>query len=102
MTKLILATTSKYRLDSFRFLDLDFISQGSNVDEYFEGRPNSPEELVRHLSKLKAESVAKTHNTGIVIGFDTVGCINGKILEKPKSRNEAFERLKSLSGNKHK
>jgi len=30
--------------------------------------------------------------------MDSVGYFNGKILEKPKSREEGFERLKSLSG----
>jgi len=99
MTKIILATSSPYRLEAFRFLDLDFIAQGSNVDEYFNGRPNSPEELVLHLAKLKADAVAKSYNSGVIIGFDSIGWYNGQVLEKPKSRNEAFQRLKSLSGN---
>lgn len=101
MTKLILATTSPYRIEAFRFLGLDFVAEGSNVDEHFGGRPNNPEELVLQLAKLKAEAVARNHSEGIIIGFDSVGWFNGKILEKPKSREEAFNRLKSLSGNTH-
>jgi len=99
MQKIILATTSPYRQEAFGFLDLDFIAEGSNVDEKFEGRPDNPEKLVKHLAKLKAESVASSHKEGIVIGFDSVGWFEGEILEKPESKDEAFDRLKKLSGN---
>lgn len=101
MTKIILATSSPYRQESFRFLDLDFVAQSSDVDEYFDGRPDLPEKLVLHLAKLKAGAVAKKNNTWIVIGFDSIGWYNWEILEKPKSRQEVFQRLKSLSGNNH-
>lgn len=101
MTKIILATASPYRQKAFHFLGLDFVAQTSDVDESFDGRPDSPEELVLHLAKLKAEAVAKHHDLGIVIGFDSVGWFNKQILEKPKSREKAFQRLKSLSGNNH-
>ena len=60
----------------------------------------NPEELIKTLSKLKAEAVAKNHSDAIIIGMDSIGCFNDKILEKPKSKEDAFERLKSLSGNK--
>jgi len=99
MAKIILATSSPYRQKAFRFLDLDFVAKGSDVDEYFDGRPDSPEELVLHLAKLKADAIAKNYDSGIIIGFDSVGWYKGQILEKPKSKEEAFQRLKTLSGN---
>jgi len=97
MTKIILATTSPYRREAFGFLGIDFEAEGSGVDESQVER-NNPEELVKQLSKLKAEAVAKNHSEAIVIGMDSVGYFNGQILEKPKSREEAFDRLKRLSG----
>lgn len=100
MPKIILATTSPYRIEAFKFLEIDFIAEGSKVDES-EADRNNPEDLVKELSKLKTESVAKNHSDAIVIGMDSVGFFNGGILEKPKSREEGFERLKSLSGNSH-
>jgi septum formation protein len=100
MTKLILATSSPFRLKAFDYLDLEFIAQSSNVDERFEGRPTDPKKLVKCLAKLKAEHIAKEYSEGIVIGFDSVGCHKKHILEKPKSRQVAYYRLKALSGNK--
>jgi len=98
MTKIILATTSPYRREAFTFLKIDFEAVGSNIDESVIDR-NNPEELVKQLSKLKAEAVAKNHPDAIVIGMDSVGYFNGKIFEKPKSKEEQFNRLKNLSGN---
>jgi septum formation protein len=98
MPKIVLATTSPYRIEAFKFLGIDFEAKGSNVDES-QAERNNPEELVKMLSKLKAEAVAKDYPDAIVIGMDSVGCFNGQILEKPKSREEGLERLKSLSEN---
>lgn len=100
MPKIILATTSPHRKEAFGFLGIDFEAKGSNVDESKVGR-NNPEDLVKALSKLKAEAVAKDYFDAIVIGFDSVGFFEGQILEKPKSKEEAFQILKSLSGKKH-
>jgi len=85
MTKIILATTSPYRKEAFGFLGIDFEVEGSEIDESQVPR-NNPEELVKQLSKLKAEAVAKNRPDAIVIGMDSVGYFNGKILEKPKSK----------------
>ena len=100
MPKIILATTSSYRIQAFKFLGIDFEAEGSKVNESETDR-NNPEELVKELSKLKAEAVAQNHPDAIIIGMDSVGYFNGKILEKPKSREEGFERLKLLSGKNH-
>lgn len=100
MQKIILATTSPYRKETFGYLGIPFETEGSNVDETKLER-NDPEELVRNLSKLKAEAVAKNHSDTIVIGMDSVTYFNGQILEKPKSKEEDFQRLKTLSGKSH-
>ncbi|MFA6190092.1 MAG: Maf family protein [Candidatus Staskawiczbacteria bacterium] len=100
MRKIILATTSPYRIKAFKFLGIDFEPQASSVDESLIERKD-PENLVKALSKLKAKAVAKNYADAIIIGFDSVGYFNGQILEKPKSKEEAFKRLSSLSGNNH-
>ena len=98
--KIILATTSPYRKEIFGYLGIPFEAEGSKVDESQLER-NNPEELVKSLSKLKAEAVAKDHQDSIVIGMDSVAYFDGKILEKPKSKEEESQRLKELSGKKH-
>ncbi len=100
MTKVILATTSPYRKEAFAFLGVDFEARGSNIDES-QVKRNNPEELVKELSKLKAEAVAKEYSDAIIVGMDSVGYFNGKILEKPKTKEETFHRLRSLSENNH-
>jgi len=100
MPKIILATTSPYRKEVFGYLGIPFEAEGSNLDES-QAERNNPEELVKTLSKLKTDSVAKNHLDAIVIGLDSVGFFEGKILEKPKSKEEAFQRLRSLSGKKY-
>ena len=98
MTKLILATTSPYRQQAFRMIGVEFTPEASGVDEHSIERPESPEELVLFLAKLKADAVAKKHSSGIIIGFDSIGYFDGSVLEKPKTREEAFQRLRALSG----
>jgi septum formation protein len=78
-------------------LGIDFKSEPSNVDEQFRDRPTNPRELTALLAKMKAESIAARHSATMIFGFDSVGYHNGCILEKPKSREEAFNRLKTLS-----
>jgi septum formation protein len=99
MQQLILATASVHRREAFAQLGLDFTTEASDVDERTSERPTSPEELVLNLAKLKASEIAKKHTSGIVIGFDSVGWFNGTILEKPATRTQGSERLKTMSGN---
>ena len=100
MPKIILATTSPYRIEAFEFLGINFQAEGSKVDES-QAERKEPEKLVEILSRMKAEAVAKNHKDSIVIGMDSVAYFEGRILEKPKSREEDFERLKALSGKQH-
>ena len=99
--KIILATSSPHRKRTFKTLGINFIAEGSNVDEYRTDRPTNPRELVQCLARLKAEAVAERHSEGIVDGFDSVAYFREEIFEKPKSREEAYERLKRLSRKQH-
>ncbi len=62
----------------------------------------TPEELVKCLALQKAQNVAKmADGDALVIGADTVVCIDGRVLGKPKDEAEAKEMLKLLSGREH-
>ena len=98
--QVILATSSRYRQNAFTFLGIPFMAKPSRIDESAVSRTD-PKKLVRTLAKSKAETVARNHAQAIVIGLDSVGFFRGAILEKPKSRQEAFDRLRQLSGKMH-
>ncbi len=78
-----------------------FDIQPSSADETADGLP--PDELVLELSRRKAFEVAcrKGNEGKIVIGSDTVVALDGRILGKPKTEEEAFSMLSSLSGRSH-
>ncbi|MCJ7811802.1 Maf family protein [bacterium] len=60
-----------------------------------------PEERTIALSHKKASAVLDRVYEGIVIGADTIVCLEGEILGKPKSKEEAKAMLLKLSGKTH-
>lgn len=62
----------------------------------------SPREAVEKLARQKAEAVAKgLEGSFAVIGADTVVSVDGRILGKPGSREEAAEMLGRIQGRAH-
>lgn len=62
---------------------------------------SSPENYVTILAESKAKYVSDKYPDSWIIGADTVVVINGKILGKPSSRDDARTMLKELSGQTH-
>ncbi len=68
---------------------------------------SDPSEVVSSLSRQKAENVNELISDrddcslALIIGADTVVYANDKILGKPKTHEEAFDMIKSLSGKTH-
>ena len=106
MLKIILASQSKVRkkiLDEHNILNE---VRPSNVDEDIVKssllkEKASPEIISKNLAELKANKISQKKNEEIVIGADSVIDLNGKIISKPSSREEAMEILKKLNGKKH-
>ena len=96
MDRIVLATKSPFRIEGFAELGFSFESREADIDEKFLGRPKNPSDLVLELAKRKANNVAMHYESGLTIGCDSVAYLDKKILEKPISRNEAFQRLKKL------
>lgn len=61
----------------------------------------SPAELVSDHAFHKARAIAKTIPDGIVIGADTVGECQGRILGKPVDAEHARQMLELMSGKEH-
>lgn len=95
--KLILASGSKQRRDIFDMIGFKYEIITSIAEE--KSNNSNPIEYVKELSKIKANSVKEQiKEKAIIIAADTVICMNNKIYEKPKSKEEAFNNMKEMSG----
>ena len=106
MSKIILASKSKVRAEILKKNHIDFEVSPSSIDE--DNVKNSllsegatPELISKNLAELKANSVSKKHQDKIVLGADSVIDLNGELISKPKSRDNALNILKKLNGKKH-
>ena len=99
--RLILASKSPRRYELLKQMGLHFDVVQSSVEEEKVVRDESPREHVIRLSEEKARDVGKTYPDSWVLGADTVVYIDGIILGKPKTREEALDMLRRLSGQEH-
>jgi septum formation protein len=99
--KLILASASPRRAEILRSAGLPFSVLHSAIDET--PLPNeTPNALVHRLAGEKADLVAaRSVGPAIVIAADTVVALDGHILNKPRSTDEARSMLQNLSGRAH-
>jgi len=98
--RLILASKSPRRYDLLKQMGLNFEVIPSTVEEVF-AQAESPREHVVRLAEAKALDVGNRFPENWVIGADTIVYVDGIILGKPKSREEALEMLRLISGKEH-
>ena len=60
-----------------------------------------PEIISKNLAEIKANKVSINNNSYLVLGADSVIDLDGEIISKPNSRDEALIILKKLNGRKH-
>ena len=95
--KLILASSSKQRREILNNLGLKYEVVKSLVEE--SSLNTDPCEYVKDLSRDKANSVAgQVKEKAVIIAADSIIYMDGKIYEKPKNKEEAFENMKKMSG----
>lgn len=100
MYKLILASQSPRRRDFLKNMGLEFEIYEACIDEKVNDGELVGPYVVRMASK-KADTVIKEHTDAVVIGADTVIALEGRILGKPKDREDALNMILSLSGKRH-
>lgn len=101
MTKrLILASQSPRRKELLNLLQIPYSIIASRTEEKL-NRNLSPEENVQCLAEQKASAVLAENPDAVVIGADTMVCIDGECLGKPHDREEAAHMLRRLSGRSH-
>ncbi|MBT6326443.1 MAG: septum formation protein Maf [Bdellovibrionales bacterium] len=102
MNHLILASSSKYRIELLSRLNIPFESKSPEIDEeLIKNQIKNPIELVEKLSILKAKKIYKNYPSATIIGSDQIICLDQTIFDKPLSLENAILQLKKLSGNIH-
>jgi len=106
MFNVILASKSKVRKEILNNNNINCEVIPSNIDEdiFKESlirEKASPEIISKNLSELKANKISNKKPNAIVIGADSVIDLEGEIISKPKSREEALEILKKLNNKTH-
>lgn len=100
--KIILASASPRRNQLLQMLGLNFKALKPDVDEKFHTCLSVDENLY-NITKSKALYVKENNNLAncIIISADTIVLLEHNILTKPADTSDAFNMLKSLSGNWH-
>ena len=104
--RIILASKSGVRkkiLDKYKIENEVIVS---NVDEdeikdslLAEGA--NPVEISKNLAEIKSIKVSSKNPDRLVLGADSVISLDNKLINKPNSREEAYEILKKLNNSKH-
>jgi septum formation protein len=102
----ILASKSGVRkiiLDKYK-VENEVIASNVNEDEIKESLLSegaSPLEISKNLAEIKSVQVSNKNPDRLVIGADSVISLDNELINKPNSRDEAFEILKKLNNSKH-
>ena len=106
MFKLILASKSKVRKEILDKNNIFAQVQPSSIDEDLIKKSllnenATPEIISKNLAELKASRVSQKNFDVLVLGADSVIDLEGELISKPQSREEALSILKKLNGKKH-
>ena len=104
--RIILASKSGVRKNILKKYGFETIVSPSNVDEdqvkdALLEKGADPEIISKNLAELKSIKISVKNPNQLVLGADSVVSLNSKLINKPKSREEAFSILRLLNGQKH-
>ena len=97
---IILASNSPRRSDLLRMIGFKFDIIPSNVNEK-EKIELFGKYFAEYWSREKAISVSHNNLDRLIVGADTIVIAKGKILGKPRNKEESIKMLKMLSGSVH-
>ncbi len=99
--KIILASKSPRRQELLKGLGLNFEVRTKDIEETYSADLRA-EDVPVFLSEKKANEFLHELKSGeIIITSDTIVIHQGKILEKPQSKEEAHEMLRRLADSEH-
>ena len=100
MKTIILASASPRRKELLSKTGLKFRVDESSYEENLK-LTLKPDKLAIFLAREKARDVARRHRNALIISADTIVVLKNRVFGKPRSRKEAKEMLKALSGKAH-
>ena len=100
MSRFILASQSPRRQELIRYILSDVTVIVSDAEEAL---PDgiAAGDVPSYLAEIKARAVASRCPDDVVIGADTVVILDGKVLGKPRDKDDAAGMLRALSGKVH-
>tara|TARA_B100000989_G_scaffold284108_1_gene250615 strand:- start:1697 stop:2281 length:585 start_codon:yes stop_codon:yes gene_type:complete len=106
MNRIILASKSEVRKKILIDNGITCSVQPSKIDEdpiklSLIKAGATPEIISKNLAELKANKVSNKMPDELVLGADSIINLNGEIISKPKSREEALDILKKMNGKSH-
>jgi len=104
--KIILASKSGVRKQILDKYNIDNEVMVSNVDEdeikdSFLAEGADPLIISKNLAEIKSIKVSNKNPDRLVLGADSVVSLDNELINKPKSREEAFSILKKLNNSIH-
>lgn len=101
MKSIILASGSPRRRELLTQIGVEYEVIPSQKEEVITTK--IPHVLVQELAKQKAEDIAinQKQEGRIVLGADTVVALDGEVMGKPASEEDAFEMISKLQNNVH-
>ena len=105
-SKIILASQSKVRKKILEQYGINCEVQPSYIDEdavkeSLNKQKVSPEVVSKNLAELKSNKISQKFPASFVIGADSVIDLEGQVISKPESREDALNILKNLNGKIH-
>ena len=94
---LVLASTSVYRSELLKRLQLPFVTAAPNVDETPLAH-ESARQTSQRLAQLKAQAVAADYPDALIIGSDQVALLDGQQIGKPMTHDKAVLQLQAMRG----
>jgi septum formation protein len=106
LKKIILASKSTDRSELLNRISIPFEVLASEIDEeQFKKKISDPVLLVKELAKAKVQYVkdllVKKETKALIIAADTIVHLNGVIIGKAKTSEDAFKMIKNLCGKSH-
>ena len=98
--ELILASQSPRRREIMDLMGLSYLTEVCTEQECIPSGLSVPE-TVMHLAHQKAFFALRLHPDACVIGADTIVVLDGEIIGKPKSSEDAVRTLIKMQGREH-